>query len=281
MLDTKDKDWSIQFESMKLVAKEVKEEPKLAVKDISKYFKREHWTIASKTSFHSTICVLFLDEARYAIIQATIFALLTSLSGQFIFLTYGSSTIENSGTDLSPEFSSICMALFQLFATFVAFILIDRKGRKMLLVMSMCGCATGHAIMVVYLYLYNSGIDTSMFHWTPIICMSSVVFSASIGITPLTLICMVEIFPTKTRSFGLTFGTVVMNIFAFFINKSYPILMKIIELQGCLIIFCVSCILGTIFALIFVEETKGKDLNQKVERLSSRRESFVTIWEKL
>lgn len=155
----------------------------------------------------------------------------------------------------------MCMALVQMLATFVAFILIDRKGRKILLVMSMIGCTFGHAVMFAYLYLYNRGVDTSMFHWTPIIGMSTVVFTTSIGIVPLTLICIIEIFPTKTRSFGLTFGTIVMNLFQFFINKSFPMLVQIIDLEGCLMVFCVSCALGTIFMLLCVEETMGKDLN--------------------
>lgn len=194
-------------------------------------------------------------------VQAIIFGLLGVLSAQFIFLTYGSNIIENAGTHLSTEVSSIMMALAQLLATFVAYILIDRKGRKFLMVLSMLGCALGHAAMVAYLYLHNNGFDTSMFHWTPIICMSFVVFASSIGIIPLILICLAEIFPSKTRSFGLTFGNIVSNILYFASNKTYPILQEVIGLQGCLIMFSVSCAAGTIFAILCVKETNGKDLN--------------------
>lgn len=153
------------------------------------------------------------------------------------------------------------MAVAQLIATFVAYILIDRKGRKFLMVVSMLGCTLGHGVMIAYLYLHNNGVDTSMFHWTPIICMSFVVFTSSIGIIPLLFICMAEIFPPKTRSIGLTFGNTVTNILYFASNKSYPILQEVIELQGCLIMFCISCAMGTIFALLCVKETNGKDLN--------------------
>lgn len=194
-----------------------------------------------------------------------------------VFLTYGSSTIEKAGTHLSLEMSSICMAIFQIVATFVSFLLIDRKGRRLLMVISLLGCAIGNAIMIAYLYLHNAGIDTTMYHWTPIICMSSVVFSSSIGVTPLTLVCLAESFPTKIRSFGLTFGTVVMNIVAFVISKCYPIWIDKIDLQGCLVIFCVSCIIGTIFTLLFVEETNGKDLNTIAEGNSSRKLSVISI----
>lgn len=218
--------------------------------------------------------------ARFAIFQAITFSLLNCLSGQFVFLTYGSNIIEKSGTHLSSELASISMALVQLLATFVASVLIDSKGRKMLLVVSTGGCTLSHAVMTAYLYLYNNGVDTSMFHWTPAICMSAVIFTASIGIVPLTLICMVECFPIKTRSFGVTLGTIVLNVFSFIFSKSFPILEHEISLQGCLMIFSISCALGTLFTIFFVKETKGIDLNEVTEDSKlSRIESNVAATE--
>lgn len=201
-------------------------------------------------------------------------ALLFCLTAQLVFLTYASSVIEKSGTHLSSELSSICMALVQMFATFVAYILIDRKGRKFLVVASMFGCTLGHAAMVAFLYLYNNGFDTSMFHWTPIICICFIVFISAIGIGSLTFTCMAELFPPKTRSFGLTFGTVVLNIIMFIFTKIFPLLMEAIGLERCLMIFCVSCALGTLYSVFLIEETKGKELNIVGEAKLSPKDSF-------
>lgn len=76
-----------------------------------------------------------------------------------------------------------------------------------------------------------------------------------------------------------------MAIIAFFINvitflfvKLFPILLNIINLHGCLIIFGVGCIIGTIFVLFVLEETKGKSLddvgldeNTKMKRVHAAR----------
>lgn len=201
--------------------------------------------------------------------------MLNCLSAQFIFLTYGSSITKKSGTHLSPQIASICMALVQLFATFVTFILIDKRGRKFLLILSLAGCTLSHGIMISYLHLYNNGINTSQFHWIPIVCMSSLIFSASIGIVPLNFICMVESFPVKTRSFGMTVGSVFLNMFSFIITKSFPILEQSFGLEMCLMVFCGSCALGILFAIVFVEETKGKELNDVDKTELPRSESFV------
>lgn len=43
----------------------------------------------------------------------------------------------------------------------------------------------------------------------------------------------------------------------------YPSLEEKIGLQACLIIFCISCTLGTIYIAVIVEETKGKELDDE------------------
>lgn len=189
------------------------------------------------------------------------FALFICLTANLVVLTYGTNIIAKSGTHLSPEVSSISVALVQIAATFTAYMLIDRKGRKILLVSSTIGCALSHGAMAAYLYLHKNGVDTSMFHWMPIVCMCAVIFTSSSGIFPLSLIVMAEIFPAKLRSFGVAFETLINNILLVIVLKSFPILVGIIGLEGCLSIFCVGCAIGGIYMLLFVEETKGKDLN--------------------
>lgn len=92
--------------------------------------------------------------------------------------------------------------------------------------------------------------------------MASVIFMSSIGMIPLTNICMAESFSTKMRPFGMTFGNIMLNTDAFILFKMYPLVEQLIGLQACLMIFCISCTLGTIYVAVFVEETKGKELNE-------------------
>lgn len=125
----------------------------------------------------------------------------------------------------------------------------------------MSGCTLGHAVMGIYLYLHHSGFDTSMFHWTPVICMSFIILIASTGIVPLTLICLVECFPIKVRPVGLTFGNVCINVISFVIAGALPLLTEMIGLRNCSIIFSTGCGLGIIYMVLCVEETKGKELN--------------------
>lgn len=128
-------------------------------------------------------------KSRYGFLQAIMFPLLNTLTAQSIFLTYGSAIIAKS-THLSSAGSSIFMAVVQLIAAFITFKLIDRKGRKFLLILSLVGCALSHGIMVSFLYFKSYGkcdhYTSSVFHSIPILCMAAVIFMSSIGIAPLT-----------------------------------------------------------------------------------------------
>lgn len=55
-----------------------------------------------------------------------------------------------SGTYWSSEVSSIFMAVAQMIATFVAYIFIDRKGWKFLMVVSTLGCTLGHLWLPIH-----------------------------------------------------------------------------------------------------------------------------------
>lgn len=184
------------------------------------------------------------------------------MSASYIILTYGSEIIEKSGTQVSSEYSTISFACMQILGTFVSLTLVDKKGRKFLLICSLIGCSIGHAVTIAYLFMHHSDeIDVSAFHWLPIVCYAFIVFMAGIGIVPLTLICTVEFFDAKVRPIGLTFGNIANNIITFIVVKMYPILVEHIGLANCLLIFCVSCILGTAYVRFCVEETRGKEIN--------------------
>lgn len=222
---------------------------------------------------------LLPENSRRGMVQGMIFSLLNIFTAHFVFVTYGTEIVNNFGTNLPSSASSIFMGVVQLLAVFVTYILIDRKGRRFLLTISTAGCSLSHAIMVAYMYLNSQGVEMGLLHWTPVICMGSVIFMASIGILPLIFICMAESFPSKMRPFGMTFGNMSLNLCTFTLVKIYPTLQETLGLQTCLMLFSIFCALGTIYITLCVEETRGKELNEtkeSIELTSIKNESFTT-----
>lgn len=222
--------------------------------------------------------VLSPENSRHGIMQGIIFSLLNISTAHFVFVTYGTEIVHNFGTNLPSSACSIFMGLVQLLAVFVTYILIDRKGRRFLLTISAAGCSISHAIMVGYLYLNSQRVEMGLLHLTPVICMGSVIFMASVGILPIIFICMVESFPSKMRPFGMTFGNMSLNLCTFTLVKIYPALEETLGIQTCLMIFSACCALGTIYVALCVEETRGKELNEtkeSIELTSIKNESFT------
>lgn len=229
-----------------------------------------------------------------AIIQALVMTTSVSVAGGHIVLTYGSLFVSKSGTRVPMEIATIIFGIAQLFGALLTGQLIDRKGRKFLLIISMAGCTVGNAILSTYFYLHTNGFDVQSVHWLPVASMIIILISTSVGIGPLTLISLVESFPAKlryfeslfflykcldfaysnlelinnyyfphdhSRPFGVTFGAVMLNVMSFSVSKMFPILSEIIQLQGCMLIFSIVCALSLFYMILFVKETKGKDLN--------------------
>lgn len=190
-----------------------------------------------------------------------VLAFLSQLCGSYLFITYGSTIFEKSGTNLSKNASSIILAIVQVFGAIFSAKFVETQGRKILLIISLAGCTIGQLTLASYLFCDSLGYDVSMLKWVPVTCLAFVIFVSGIGILSLSFICTVEVMPSKVRSFGVTLGMVAMNIMSFFTSVSFPILMETIELYGCMVILGVSCALGMTFVIIFMEETKGKTLD--------------------
>lgn len=196
------------------------------------------------------------------------------MCGSYTFITYASAIFEKSGTQLSPNTSSVILAIVQITGTFFTAHLIETRGRKPLLIVSLSGCILGLSSMGAYLLCDAQGVDVSSFAWVPVASLAFDILIASVGIIPLTLICLVEVLPTKIRSFGVTVGTVAINMCSFCTIKFFPILTEIIGLYGCMFVFAGSCFVGLFFIIFFVKETKGESL----DRVKQETNSDQKVW---
>lgn len=213
--------------------------------------------------YYSLIGKYFPAEpsARKGIIIGIVLTILSQSCGSYVFITFASTIFARSGANFSTELSSIVLALLQIAGTLLAARFVETQGRKPLLIISLTGCKFGLSAMSAYLYCDKLGYDTSMFTWVPVSSLGFVILVSSVGIVPLSLICLVEALPTKVRSFGLTVGTVSMSASCFVIVALYPILLEVIDLHGCMLIFATTCVFGIFFVAFFVDETKGRTLD--------------------
>lgn len=84
-------------------------------------------------------------------------------------------------------------------------------------------------------------------------------------------------FVPQIRTFGITVSTVSSNIFAFTVTKSFPILCEIIEIYGCVTIMSVSSMIGVVFVVFAMDETKGTNLDAIGNSRKANKESSNSV----
>lgn len=122
---------------------------------------------------------------------------INQFTGTFAISSYAETIFKSTGSSFDPQISSITMAAVQVIGTYTASQLMDKVGRKILLLVSLSGCFVTHIITGTYSYLAKNEIDVSDFNWVPIVSISSFIFIASIGILPAPYVMLSEMIPQR------------------------------------------------------------------------------------
>lgn len=137
---------------------------------------------------------------RRAILIGVVLVLVNQLCGAFVLISYTSAVFEESGSTLSPNASSIVIALIQLIGSYVSTLAIDRIPRKILYSLSAMGTIVGLLMFGVHGFLSSFGFSLSIFSGVPIVSLSLIIFIASVGIIPLTFIILSEVLPQEVSA---------------------------------------------------------------------------------
>lgn len=139
----------------------------------------------------------FNRAAMKGFITSIAMAFFMQMTGVWIVTNYASLIFETSGSILDANTSAICLAIFQIIGGLLSTQL--EFGRKTTLIVSLFGSAFGLITFAVYSYLRQIGYDVSSYLWLPVVCLSLVMFMASVGIVALANTCTVENFSLKVN----------------------------------------------------------------------------------
>lgn len=129
-------------------------------------------------------------------------------SGTFAFINYTANIFQAAGFDkpneykdtlLDPNNSSIIVAVIQILGVYGSTLLVDRIGRKTLLIFSTSGAFVGLLALGIYSYLYEMGHDLASCNWIPLMSFSTFIFISCFGILPLPFVVLTEILPNEVK----------------------------------------------------------------------------------
>lgn len=176
-------------------------------------------------------------------------------------VNYAATIFANTGSSISSSLSSIIMGSMLVVGVYSASLLIDRYGRKVLMLVSSGGAALGLLSTGIYALLSYKGFDVEALHLVPVIGLSFYIFISAIGMLPVPYVYVAEIFPQRLRRIGCTLCTSTISMCAIVQLKMFPLMLAQIGLHGCMFMFTVVAVSGMVFTLYTMNETKGKNLD--------------------
>lgn len=139
---------------------------------------------------------------------------------------------------------------------------------QLLISVSAFGTSFGLLCLGTYIYLKTLGVNVEQFSWVPISSFSFGIFVGSWGVLTLPFLVMSELIPEKIRSFGISLSMCLLSVFAFLLVKYFPLISGVLGMHGSFFLFAVCSLVGGLFVLFCMPETKGKSFEEIMRTLS-------------
>ncbi|MFY0626818.1 MAG: sugar porter family MFS transporter [Reichenbachiella sp.] len=185
-------------------------------------------------------------------------AFFNQMSGINFVLYYAPEILEMTGLASKESlFNSIAIGGVNLIFTLLGLYMIDRFGRKFLLLIGSVGYIFSLTLLsVCFLFEFSPS-------WI-LIMITLFIASHAIGQGAVIWVFIAEIFPNSVRSYGQSFGTGTHWVFAAIITLVGPIMINLFEANPwpIFMFFSGMMVLQLIFVIIYFPETKGKSLEE-------------------
>ncbi|KAF5270560.1 hypothetical protein FQR65_LT05458 [Abscondita terminalis] len=192
-------------------------------------------------------------------------------SGLVVIGAYIQTIMEESQTTFSAQTSSIIFSAIQIPCVFVSSYLIDRLGRRPLLIISASGSALSLVGEGIYFYLLQrNDVDLSNAYFVPTFFLTVYHIMISFGVINLPMVAAGELFSSRTKKLG---GAVFAFYTGFLMFISNKIFNPIVESWGMHVPFWIFggvCILEVLFGLFVLPETKGKTF-EEIQQMLGRK----------
>ncbi|CAG9862158.1 unnamed protein product [Phyllotreta striolata] len=184
------------------------------------------------------------------------------LCGFSVIFFYLQLLFRESGSRISDELSSLVMALFVLATSFVSPFLVDRFGRRTLLLVSCSGmCLSLAALGGFFFVKEETSASTLPIYWLPLASLVMFVFFFNFGMSvPWTITA--ELLPCYVKETATTIITSLSWMLAFLCTNFFHSVTHKIGIGRTFWCFAGYCFVAGIGIYCFVPETKGKSFTE-------------------
>ncbi len=206
----------------------------------------------TQSSWHE----LLLPSFRKILLVGIALAVLQQWTGINILFNYAAEIYRSAGYGANDIFLNIVITgAINLFFTVLAMLLVDRLGRRVMMLAGCIGIGISHLLCAWAYHAQWQGAAVLVLTLSAIACYA-------LTLAPVTWVLIAEIFPRRIRSHGVSTAVSALWIASFLLTYTFPFLNQLEGTAGIFLTYGVICLLGFVIVAAFVPETKGRTLEQ-------------------
>ncbi|KAK4885077.1 hypothetical protein RN001_001348 [Aquatica leii] len=222
----------------------------------------------SETSSIKKVFTIRSNLRAFVILLAV--RIIQHFSGASALSFYTHFIFKRAGGDVSPEIPSIICSTMKLIAVGLGCILVEKSGRRSLLLWSSIGSGVSLTTLGLYFYFQDDIEKTSFLKWLPIVIMLIYFLLNSVGLITVPNLIMGELLSVKIKALVLSFVNICGGVSAGASSKLFQFLDFIFGIYMPFFAFGIFCFIGFVVIYLCVPETKGKSLEEIQQILKSK-----------
>lgn len=216
-------------------------------------------TIASEEVSQVRFSDLMVPKMRKVLLVGIILAVLQQWSGINVLFNYAEEIYRSAGYGVNDVmFNIVITGAINLVFTLLAIGLVDRCGRRPLMLIGCAGIGVSHILIGAAYVLHLQGLSVLIFTLCSLGCYG-------MSLAPITWVLISEIFPNRIRGAAISVAVSALWIACFILTYTFPILNGALGTAKTFWVYAAICFAGFVFVFFKVPETKGKSL-EAIER---------------
>ena len=199
---------------------------------------------------------LLEPKMRAVLLLGVALAVFQQWCGINVIFNYAEEIFKTAGYDISTVLKNIAWTgSVNLAFTFVALGVVDRGGRRPLMLLGAAGLA---AIYTVMGFCYHGGVKG-----LPVLLLVLAAIACySMSLAPVTWVVISEIFPNRIRGAAMAIAVAALWLACFVLTYTFPILNSKLGPAGTFWLYAAVCVFGFVFIWKKLPETKRRTLEQ-------------------
>ncbi len=209
-----------------------------------------------------SVSELFRPGLRLALWIALALGIFQQWTGVSPLTFYAPIIFQKAGFKLASDalLQTIIFNACNLVCTVTAFLVVDRLGRRPLLLLGTAGMALAQLLLGTFFRFNLTGVYV-------VFAMFLCVATYALSLAPMTWLIISEIFPTRLRAKGQAAGSLAVWVAAYSSTQFMAPVMRAMELHygsvaGMFWVYAGICVLALLFGWRYVPETKGRTLEE-------------------